>query len=331
MSEYLFEVFGVTVTVTGVHLFAVIFIALLFMTLWLIDRKKRTGKPIFAGQVMNGIGFGLLPGLAIWKALRDIGVGRETAVPEPLPWVSWLSEDGFFRPGRIELVAALGCFVLLCLWLILRKKDLPDNGDLLMISVCLWAVIRLVTEDMRTEPRDFFRYTSCGTLMICLMIWSLRRAVVCGTPWRVLLDAALVAVCMAVYMLTAKKVLTVGSNIADFAVKTGSATLALLLTLIVGSDMRRVKERLEAEKEARENTVPIAPVQPVNPMTQNTQPNQVVNPMMQNTQPIQVVNPMTQNTGPNQPLNPMMQNTQPLQPIRDPMPQDTRPIPPVQP
>lgn len=316
MSENLFEVFGVTVTVTGVHVFAVVVVSLLFMTLWLIDRKKRTGKPIFAGQVMNGIGFGLLPGLAVWKALRDIGVGPGAEIPEPLPLVDWLSKDGFFRPEHIEIAAAIGCFLLLCLWLILRKKDMPDNGDLLLISICVWAVIRLVTEDMRTGPRDIFRYASCGALMVCLLIWSLRRAVICGVPWRVFLDVALVGICLAVHMVTAKKVLSVGSEIADFAVKTGSAALALLLTLLVGGDLRQVNQRLQAEKEARQNTVPIPAVQPVNPMMQNTQPNQPVN-------------PLTQNTQPNQPVNPMTQNTQPMQPIRD--PQDTRPIPPVQP
>ena len=77
-----------------------------------------------------------------------------------------------------------------------------------------------------------------------------------------------------------------------------------------------LNQRLRAEKEARQNTVPIPAVQQGNPMMQNTQPNQPVN-------------PLTQNTQPNQPVNPMTQNTQPLQPIRD--PQDTRPIPPVQP
>ena len=320
MSEKLFEVFGVTVTVTGVHVFATVVVALLFMTLWLIDRKKRTGKPIFAGQVMNGIGFGLLPGLAVWKALRDIGVGPGVEIPEPLPLLDWLSSDGFFRPEHIEIAAALGCFLLMCLWLILRKKDLPDNGDLLLISVSVWAVIRLVTEDMRTEPRDMFRYASCAALMACLLIWSVRRAVTCGALWRVFLDAALVGICLAVHMVTAKKVLSVGSDIADFAVKTGSAALALLLTLLVGGDLRQVIQRVEAEKEARQNTVPIPAVQPgQNPMTQNTQPNQPVNPMTQNTQPMQAGR------------EPLTQDTRPMQPIREPLSQDTRPIPPVQP
>ena len=61
MSERLFEVFGITFTVAAVYGIMSVVVLLLFMIWWLMNRKKRTGKPIFAGQVMNGIGFGLLP------------------------------------------------------------------------------------------------------------------------------------------------------------------------------------------------------------------------------------------------------------------------------
>ena len=72
MSEKLFEIFGITFTVTYVYAILSAVVLLLFMTWWLLNRKKRTGKPVFAGQVMNGIGFGLLPALALLKSFQDL-------------------------------------------------------------------------------------------------------------------------------------------------------------------------------------------------------------------------------------------------------------------
>ena len=143
MSEVLFEVAGVDVTVTGVYAAFSVVILFLFMGLWLIGRKKRTGKEIFAGQVMNGIGFGLLPALAVLKAFQEAGTGTGSKVLEPLPCIRWLSVNGYYMPGRIETCAAAVMFLLVCLWLILRKNELPDNGDLTMIKSEIIADIAL--------------------------------------------------------------------------------------------------------------------------------------------------------------------------------------------
>lgn len=245
MTEKLFEFSGVTVTVTGVYGTLSVIVLLLFMTWWLLNRKKRTGQPIFAGQVMNGIGFGLLPALAFLKAFQDISMGKGAAVTEPLPLVSWLTEDGCYRPMRIEMAAAICLFVLLCLWLILRKEEFPDNGDLLMIAVCIWSAIRLVTEDFRAEPQILFHISSCVMIMLCLIIWIFRRAQISRMLLRTAADLAAVSLCIAVNLLTATGTLTAGSGIADFAVKTGSALLALILTLIVGGDVRKLKKRAD--------------------------------------------------------------------------------------
>ena len=245
MTEKLFEFSGVTVTVTGVYGTLSVIVLLLFMTWWLLNRKKRTGQPIFAGQVMNGIGFGLLPALAFLKAFQDISMGKGAAVTEPLPLVRWLTEDGCYRPMRIEMAAAICLFVLLCLWLILRKEEFPDNGDLLMIAVCIWSAIRLVTEDFRAEPQILFHISSCVMIMLCLIIWIFRRAQISRMLLRTAVDLAAVSLCIAVNLLTATGTLTAGRGSADFAVKTGSALLALILTLIVGGDVRKLKKRAD--------------------------------------------------------------------------------------
>ena len=243
MNEVLFKAAGINVTITAVYGAFAVIIMLLFMSLWLSGRKKRTGRGIFAGQVMNGIGFGLLPALAVLKAFQEAGTGKGAKVLEPLPCVGWLSLSGYYMPGRIETAAALVCFMLLCFWLILRKSELPDNGDLIMIAVCIWAAIRLVTEDFRREPMDLFRYTSCGTILLCAIIWSFRRAKMIRMPVRTTVDLTAICICIAINLLTAKQILAMGSEIADYAVKTGSAAMILILTLMTGSDLRRIQQK----------------------------------------------------------------------------------------
>ena len=243
MGEVLFEAAGMKVTVTGVSVLVSALVLILFAGLWLSGRKKRTGREIFAGQVMNGIGFGLLPALAVLKAFNEAGTGAGAKVTEPLPCVGWLSMSGFYMPGRIETAAAAAMFAFLCLWLIFRREELPDNGDLIMISVCIWAAIRLVTEDFRREPVDLFRYASCATVLLCAVIWSVRRAGCIRMPVRTVADLTAVCICIAANLMTAGHILSAGSEIADYAVKTGTAALMLILTLMTGGDLRRIMRK----------------------------------------------------------------------------------------
>ena len=243
MGEVLFEAGGVNVTVTGIYAVVSVVVLFLFMGLWLIGRKKRTGEAIFAGQVMNGIGFGMLPALAVLKAFQEAGTGKGSKVLEPLPCIRWLSVDGFYMPGRIETCVAAAMFVVLCIWLILRRSELPDNGDLIIISVCIWAAIRLVTEDFRTQPMDLFRFTSCGTILACAILWSVRRARYSRMRARTIIDLTAVCICIGINLITSLHIVTAGSGIADYAVKTGSAALMLLLTLMIGGDLRRIAQK----------------------------------------------------------------------------------------
>lgn len=248
MSEALFQIAGITVTITGVYAVVSILVLILFQSLWLIERKKKTGAPVFAGQVVNGAGFGLLPALAVLKGFQEMRTGTGARVFEPIPMIRWLTDSGLFRPGRIETAAAILGFLILSLWLIIRKKDLPDNGDLLMIAVCIWATIRLVTENLRNSPMDIFRYASCGVLLGCMIIWSVRRMKIQYAPGRVASDLIAAVICIALNIVASKGFLSVGSEIGDFAVTTGSAFLLLLLTLMTGGDLRRIQEK-QTEKQ----------------------------------------------------------------------------------
>lgn len=245
MNETLFTVAGVSITITAVYAVISLIILILFMSLWLRGRKKRTGSPIFAGQVMNGIGFGFLPAIAILKAFQEMSTGAGIKVNKPMPVIYWLTEEGFYRPGRIEATAALCCFAFICLWLIIRKKEIPDNGDLFMIGLCLWSAIRLVTEDFRSVSLIFFHITSCATILGCLILWLIRRAKIMNAPGRTIMDILAVCICIAMNLAIAGKILSSGSEIGDFAAKTGSAFLMLILTLIVGGDVRKLTEKNE--------------------------------------------------------------------------------------
>lgn len=240
MSEVLTEIAGVKLPVTAAAAAVAVVVLILFMTWWVIDRKKRTGKPLHAGMLMNGIGFGVLPAMAVWKAFEEIGSTRTgIAVIRPLPYIRWLSEDGFFVPCRIELAAALVCFAGICIWLILRKEALPENGDLLMTGVCIWAVIRLVTEGFKVNYVVLYRYESCAAMLICLAVWTVRRGRIRYMPRRMIADWLTAAVCTAMIVITMNGILTAGSEIGDLLVITGSGLLMLTVILLAGSDLRK--------------------------------------------------------------------------------------------
>ena len=246
MSEALFQIGGVTVTITGIYAMISVLVLVLFEAVWLFERKRKTRLPIFAGQVMNGIGFGLLPALAVLKGFQEMSTGTGARLFEPIPAIRWVTENGYFRTGRIETAAAALCFLMLVVWLVIRKTDLPDNGDLLMITVSIWAAIRLVTENLRNEPQDVFRFASCAVIIGCMVIWSVRRIKKYNTPGRVTADLLTAGICAAVNLVTSMGILSAGSEIADFAVTTGSTMLLLMLTLISGGDLRK---SMEKEKE----------------------------------------------------------------------------------
>ena len=131
---------------------AALIVTLLFADGWIGIRKRRIPEGSGAGRLLNGIGFGLLPGIAVWKVFEHETVfGRGLPVPEDIPRAAWLTKDGVFQPARAEMILAMALFAAVCLWLILRKRDLPENGDLLTVCAALWAAGRTVTEGFRAE------------------------------------------------------------------------------------------------------------------------------------------------------------------------------------
>ena len=242
MDEVWAEIGGVRLTGGAASIAAALLAGLLFAVLWTSDRKKRTGgEKLSAGDRVNAAGFGLLPAIMIRKGFENLGPALLGAkVAEPLPLIPWLTEEGRFVPCRIELAAAVLCFAGVCLWLILRREDLPGNGDLAATVLSLWAAVRIVTESMRQEPVSILRYVCSAVILGCLAWWTVRRNRVCRAPGRTAADWITVLICIAMLTVSAEGILSAGSAVGDLAVVTGCVILAEMMTLIAGSDCRRL-------------------------------------------------------------------------------------------
>ena len=154
---------------------ATLFMILLFSVLWALDVRKRTTGRLTAGHWANAAGFGLLPGIAAWKAFDAFAGSTGNGKPlfQPIRELPWLTAGGRFVPGRLEFLAAVLLLAGISIWLIVRKNDIPGNGDVLFTVVCLWSAVRSVTEGLRAEPPrtgpfSLVILTAAAAGMICL-------------------------------------------------------------------------------------------------------------------------------------------------------------------
>ncbi len=244
-GEMLFTYAGMRVTVTGAGAAAAFLTILLFASLRLSDFRKRNGKAAGWGERVNAAGFGLLPGAAVWKIFEQFtALSRGTEVFEPLPALPFIMQEGRFAPSRIEMILAAACFAAVLIWLIARRKDLPGNGDLLWTVLCVWCMVRAVTESFRAEP--LLRAGNADLMQILFLtladagfaVWTARRfrtqksAVLTAPEWIAVIS------CETVMALNTAGVLSVGSGIGDLAMLAGCAALCTILILLCGKDSR---------------------------------------------------------------------------------------------
>lgn len=120
-------------------------ICLIFALLWYAYFRKRGCRGF--GSFANGIGFGLLPAVAVWKSFEPAMTGSRASETADRLWQPGIA--GFIRdpmPSRPEMFLILLGFLVLCLWVILRKEDLPGNGDALGVAATLWGTVTVLTE-----------------------------------------------------------------------------------------------------------------------------------------------------------------------------------------
>ena len=238
MADVLAEIGGVKLTFRTAGILTSALVLILFTILRIRMNPKTSAETRRLTGWLDGIGFGLLPALSVWKIFEALRSGAGGDVTEPLPLIPGLTENGRFLPESIEAAAALLCFAGVCVWLMIRKDELRETGDLLMVSACLWSAVRIVTESFREVPDNVIRYVYCALILACLTVWTARQAGRFHAKQRTAGNWIAAALCTAMIALTASGTLTVGSAIGDLAVIAGCSALMTLLTLLCGGDQR---------------------------------------------------------------------------------------------
>ena len=232
-----------TIALAGIV--ATVFMILLFSALWALDARKRSTGRLTAGHWSNAVGFGLLPGFAVWKAFDAFAgkTGNGKLLFQPIRDFPWITADGRFVPGRIEFCAAVLLLAGLITWLIVRKKDIPGNGDVLITVLCLWGAVRSVTEGLRSEPPRIGPFSlvillAAAAELICLAVWTVRRGQKQKSAVMTALEWTAVAGCGVLILLQEAGILSMGSEIANLAASAGCALLTAALILSAGRDSR---------------------------------------------------------------------------------------------
>ena len=180
-GDLLFQWRGFRISACGLGAGISLLVTLLFANGWIAARKRRHPEGRSMARLMNGLGFGLLPGAAVWKAFeQETFLGAGTPVLAGLPQAPWLTEQGICFPSRTEMLLALLLFAAACLWLFLRKNDLPENGDLMGVCAAIWAAGRTVTEGLRAGQTVLFEipwaagWAVLAVMAIVLTGWTVR-------------------------------------------------------------------------------------------------------------------------------------------------------------
>lgn len=226
---------------------AAILMFFLFALLWIHETRKSGKERPGGGTMFNAAGFGLLPGLAVWKifepyyGLEILSSGKELF--DPLGPILHLTRGERFAPERIELAALLIAFAAVIIWLIARREPLPGNGDLFLTVICIWSAIRVVTETLREYPLrvqgiSVFTATSIAAEIAVMIVWTVRRgrkqknAVMTALEWLAILA------CSVIHLLQDSGTLSMGTQIVNLVVTLGCSALTAALILSAGKDSR---------------------------------------------------------------------------------------------
>ena len=186
-----------------------------------------------------------MPGIAVWKIFeRNTVLGKGITVFEPLPFFPFLTEQKRFEPSRIEMVVALLCFAGIILWMILQKKDILGKADLLWTVLCLWGMIRALTETLRAEPVvriGSFNPVQVLFLLIAdipMLIWTIHIRRTQKSIVFAVLEWIAVACCEMILIFHSSGIFSTGSEIGNMAVNTGCVIVGIIVILLAGKDNR---------------------------------------------------------------------------------------------
>lgn len=232
------------ITVTGAGGFISLLVLLLFSGFRIMEGRNRT-EEISAGEILNAIGFGILPGLTFWKIFEQHTVlGTGTGTFDPIGDLPLFTEKGCFAVSRTEILLAVLGFTAVVLWLAFRKDELPGNSDLLLTVLCLWGMMRAFTEGLRETTllrAGIVNLTQILMLMLAdlsLTVWTVRMEAAQKNTAFAVLEWIAVLSAQAVMVLNTTGVLSAGSPIGDLVVNGGCMLLSLLLILSAGKESR---------------------------------------------------------------------------------------------
>ena len=221
---------------------------LIFVVIGLLrirEARKQNREKLSAGTWLDAAGFGFLPAVAAWKAFEPYcGQGTDgKKLFDPLAPIPFLTRDERFAPDRIELIAAVAAFVLIAVWLIARKQELPGNGDLFLSVICVWSAVRMTTESLREFTARYDGYSivmmiAAAAEVAVMAVWTVRRGRKHKNAAMTIMEWLTLLACGIICILQDAEVLSMGSRIANLAVTVGCSILAAALILSAGKDSR---------------------------------------------------------------------------------------------
>ena len=232
------------ITVNGAGAIISVLVLLLFAGFRIMETRKRT-EEISSGEILNAIGFGILPGLAIWKIFEQytvLGTGTESF--DPIRELPLITEKGCFAVSRTEILLAALSFAAVVLWLSFRKDELPGNSDLLLTVLCVWGMLRAFTDGLRETTllrAAGVNLTQIVMLLLAdlsLTVWTVRLEAAQKNTAFAVLEWIAVLSAQAVMVLNTTGVLSAGSPVGDLVVNGGCMILCLLLILSAGKESR---------------------------------------------------------------------------------------------
>lgn len=233
------------VSVTGIGAAVSLLTFLLFAVFRTIGIRKRTGTELCMGEILNSAGFGLLPGIGVWKIFeQNTLLSSGTEAFDPFLGLSAILHNGRFAVSRLEMILASLSFAGIVFWLIVRRKDLTGNGDLMLTVICIWGLIRAFTEGFREVTilrTDYLNLTQIMLLAaadIPMAVWTLRLEAQEKSTAFAVLEWIAVLSCETVLVLNTSGVLSAGSRAGDLAVNACCTVLCMLLILSAGKDSR---------------------------------------------------------------------------------------------
>ena len=223
---------GLRVSVSGIGAGLSLLAILGFANGWIgAGNRSGPGKK-GAGRFWNGMGLGLMPGILIWKVFeRHTALGVGTPAPVEFGTGGWLIPAGFWRPERIEMMAAAALFAAVILWLVFRKTRIPENGDLTGISLAGWGAVRVVTESLRANQiallgdSRIVGWLACG-VMAMVLVWWARRTI------RQRKNTGYVFACVPVFLISMTGIVLIQNGIARTGLAAADLAMQAVLALL---------------------------------------------------------------------------------------------------